>query len=1498
MATKTYEFVDDETGQAIVFDGPDDATPEEIADVLDQMSGQAQSASPSRTPQPPVDTQPQEPGRAPEVTIFDHGTSMNEYRGGSAAPTTSYGTSRVNRPDVEAALEALYQSGERDPARFNAMLQTQFPDLSPEERPFATPEILARADAFTKYYNENPHLTRPQTFMVNQDTGIPEPEAPETTAGELGQGVQRGLSGLANTATGLAGVAADVVGADETAQVLVDKYVRDSVATELHYGATVDSVRDIESWSDAGRYAVAVIGEFLPQIATGVGTGMIGREIAERAAANTVARIVEERMAAGMTREAAEQFAARTAQQWAARGMTAGAAANSIGQETGSVYGDTYAQTGVRAPGLAIAAGTVAGALDAVLPSRIGNQLTSEMRDRFTNRILREGAQGFALEGATEAAQTFIEALPRAVITGESPFTEEMYLQMEEAFVRGGIGGGATSAATSMFTGSEPGTPARPSLNGNFGLTNTISRPTANPRRATRLYPAQLQQTAQEMADRVNTLTESWTERPNITVHPDFKKVEGIDNDALGAYVNGEIILNAENLIAEADARGLSIDNMVAGVTFHEALGHHALTREYGDGLNTLLDSFYYNGSPEFRNTVDRWMDDNPEAYQGDPNREARATEEVLAEYAERDGQLTASMMDQVKNYIKDFARRAGINLAVSEREVKAILAVAQRNFVEGRGTEHTPSDGTRYMYVGRGAQTANIGNLEDAINAAVRAGIDPAEVGLPAKYAKTTKKFRPAIKMPDGTTYVGEPNSTHFQVYEDNPEADFDNMAEDGDGFVDDEGKFYTRKEAAAVLGRSGKLNELYTEDYKYARKSKPKKEALTLEDLTAEELVESRNALSMVDHLVEDIYSKTSFTNDELTQEVLSRGVPPSAIVKRLNVEPGKLTKDMIRYDIAAQKLNARLSQLYGKMVDGSATQKDRVEFTKTSLALDDVASNLFGLQSEFGRALQAIQKMEYTQKKLTSLREALKGIQGVPEGLYALDDPATFLRYAKGVMEQMEAKTPKTSTTGDKIVSMLNLPRAVMSSMDLSAPLRQGLYFINKGAFWRSLPSMFKAFNPKNGEAFYKEVMTSIQANPNYDLMMRGGLSLTSLDGPVGKAEEQFASDLAQKIPGVRMSERAYVGFLNKLRADVFSQYVTKMRDAGIDVENKETLRALGAWVNAGTGRGNLPKQMEGAAPMLNALFFSPRLISSRVTLLSSLVKPSVYGKMPKTLRNEIIKQNIAFGSIAILTLGLISQAIPEAEVEYDPRSSDFGKVKIGNTRYDILGGFSQYFTLGGRLAAYSAGMAGFDVGGDRKTTSGQLVEYSNEFGATNALDAVIDFFRNKLSPNASFVTDFLADQNTVGEEFTLSGAAMSRMLPMVVQDFAELTAEHGFIEGAAMTAPVIFGVGVNTYVPKALDTAQKLTVQETFKATGYADSSNDFVTISGEDATLTEAGMNLWTDALNEVFADVMEQRIAEDDWAGLSDLEKAAEIQKAKDTARTETRRYVYDQIGM
>jgi hypothetical protein len=388
-----------------------------------------------------------------------------------------------------------------------------------------------------------------------------------------------------------------------------------------------------------------------------------------------------------------------------------------------------------------------------------------------------------------------------------------------------------------------------------------------------------------------------------------------------------------------------------------------------------------------------------------------------------------------------------------------------------------------------------------------------------------------------------------------------------------------------------------------------------------------------------------------------------------------------------------------------------------------------------------------------------------------------------FGKDFVDSINKNRSLSSKIMDALSNGLNVPRSLMSSFDLSAPFRQGLFMAGRKEFWGAFKDMFKAFG---SERAFKALNDEIDARPTRDLMSEAKLYLADPNHALGDREEQFMSSWAEKIPvigrGVRASDRAYTGFLNKVRADVFDSILKNSEGAGIDIANDpKALKDLGSFVNNATGRGSLGKTLTTAGPLLNSLFFSPRLIASRVSLLN----PAYYASLSPAIRKEAIRSLLHVGALATTVTGLAAAA--GLDVETDPRSSDFAKIRTGNTRYDILGGFGQYITLGARLAT------------NANKTNGVVSPLGGGYGKPTRLDVLQRFGQSKLSPVAGFVADYLRGKTYTGEPFSVRSEAANVFTPLFLQDAKSVMDEQGAAKGAAMSVPGLFGVGMNTYSP---------------------------------------------------------------------------------------------------
>lgn len=264
-----------------------------------------------------------------------------------------------------------------------------------------------------------------------------DPNAP----GPFKKGVKTSAAGLKQSAAGALALIGDISGIESLKQF----GLQNAQEAQEQGATTAMRVEDIDSASGAIDYAKFGTGYLVPQLATAVGAGLLGR-VAGAAAARGLA-------------DPAKALLAKNA------GMTAGLAASSITQEAGAIYPEAVEAGLDDAVARAVIGGAVAGSVDLV-PELLAAKMLGVFGKRQVNpakgltEILAGGAKGagagLLLEGATEGAQTAIERLAvNKPLTGEearSEFINSIVLGALGGTIVGGGVGAASRLGSSTAT--------------------------------------------------------------------------------------------------------------------------------------------------------------------------------------------------------------------------------------------------------------------------------------------------------------------------------------------------------------------------------------------------------------------------------------------------------------------------------------------------------------------------------------------------------------------------------------------------------------------------------------------------------------------------------------------------------------------------------------------------------------------------------------------------------------------------------------------------------------------------------------------------------------------------------------------------------------------------------------------------------------------------------------------------------------------------------------
>lgn len=415
-------------------------------------------------------------------------------------------------------------------------------------------------------------------------------------------------------------------------------------------------------------------------------------------------------------------------------------------------------------------------------------------------------------------------------------------------------------------------------------------------------------------------------------------------------------------------------------------------------------------------------------------------------------------------------------------------------------------------------------------------------------------------------------------------------------------------------------------------------------------------------------------------------------------------------------------------------------------------------------------------------------------------------------------------------------LHLSRAIMTSMDFSAVLRQG-GFIALGHPVRAARIMWTMFHSFVSQKVADKAIDDLKARPYFQYYEKAGLELTDVDGAdLTRLEEQFMSRWIQKLEMVpnqevknrlrtarnwltapiRGSGRAFVTFLNILRADTFDAMTASLSKN----ERKPTLeemKAVANYVNIATGRGKIGMTHKQAMTGLNHVFFAPRLVASRFNLL--FVQPIWGGDVSMRESGLRVRALIAAEYARFLlgvstALGLAALIMGDDDddqkglVSLDPRNTDFLKVRFGDQYFDPLTGLAQVTVFATRM-----------LGGETVTADGTVVPLRNagtlwrlsdlmgdedigdvKFGKPATGDVLWRFLRTKLAPLPSAILNVAAGSDVVGQPVTPADAALGMFMPISAGDIVNVWRKEGIEGGLPFTVLSMLGVGTQYREPR--------------------------------------------------------------------------------------------------
>lgn len=484
-------------------------------------------------------------------------------------------------------------------------------------------------------------------------------------------------------------------------------------------------------------------------------------------------------------------------------------------------------------------------------------------------------------------------------------------------------------------------------------------------------------------------------------------------------------------------------------------------------------------------------------------------------------------------------------------------------------------------------------------------------------------------------------------------------------------------------------------------------------------------------------------------------------------------------------AKQLSGIKPEVRNRLIDRIERMDERILDPKEQEKfMEDLAESRLGTEVTFEEA-KTITELS---KRVRETRENVANDR-LSYGM-ARVDLENFLNDIKRQNEKMTFEDIKINPAGSALKSVSNVAgfaKSLKASLDLSAIGRQGFktIFTHPKQWASNSVTTFKnAVRQLGHKASDETVMNGVKADVySRENALNGNYERMKLD--IGKGEEAYPTSLPERIPGLgrlfKASEVGYQGFLTKLRADIADKYIEVALKNGIDLKDPLQAQSIGRLVNSLTGRGNLGS-FENAGKTMNTLFFSPKNVKAQFDFLTLHAGEKMSPFARKQAAINLIKVTAGVATI----LGIAKALYPDS-VEEDPRSADFGKIRVGDTRFDVSGGMSSMMTLAARIASMSS----------KSSSTNEISELGFGFGQKSPIEVLYNFGENKLSPFASLIRNLINRTDREGNPLTVKGELANLLLPLPVSNAKELYSNPNAAPMVVALLADALGIATNTY-----------------------------------------------------------------------------------------------------
>lgn len=434
--------------------------------------------------------------------------------------------------------------------------------------------------------------------------------------------------------------------------------------------------------------------------------------------------------------------------------------------------------------------------------------------------------------------------------------------------------------------------------------------------------------------------------------------------------------------------------------------------------------------------------------------------------------------------------------------------------------------------------------------------------------------------------------------------------------------------------------------------------------------------------------------------------------------------------------------------------------------------------------------------------------------------------------------------------------------------------------RDGFWNVLKSDYDAIEGfgslrKSKGTWTRQKFQEILNHPLYQAMASSGLKISQAKS-LTESEEFFRTSLVNKVPVAGwikdVSEDTMVTTLNMYRVSMFEQFYRANPNLTPD-----ELKRVSEHINNLTGTTNNKHQiLTGAAYLMSA----PRLMVARAKLAFKLMGGANLHKLdiPKTVKeggvtkgikfrdpadafifNHLAGMGAAYGAF-FAGVALLSMSLDGVDFGEDWEESDFLRVRVGPTSFDVTGGMGSIYRTLAKMIYLTQGPSE-----NASPMAKGRINYLRSVKGEDAISAALQFGRYKLHPTIGRTKSIVTGTDFLGRPYDLFGetggiapniaAGLRGLMPIFLETTMEQyfqTPRSGLITDTAVNLAQFFGVNTFEYE----DASQDVRVNNYFNEIEYKPDPRYPKLLSGKEDSLQKDHLKnkykeMWGNALGDL-----------------------------------------------